>query len=284
MTNIQISPIREVVKSYDALLVDVWGVLHDGIIPYNGAVNFLNEMLDSGKRIVFLSNNPRPSYLTTKQFTEFGLNMNKAVIYTSGDAVREQLTSWSDEIFSKLGRKFYHLGAEGNADILNGITADVTEDITKADFLLITAFIPAHADLGIYDELLAKAASLHIPAICANPDLTAYYDKQIRYCAGNFAKIYEKLGGTVYYYGKPDSKIYNAVLSKYLQGYDKKKILMIGDTLDTDILGAHRAGIDSALVLTGNGEKIGDQLLLGSQDVFKDSQVIPTWVTYGIKG
>jgi HAD superfamily hydrolase (TIGR01459 family) len=284
MVNIRISPIREVVKSYDVLLVDVWGVLYDGMAPYNGAVSFLNEMLDNGKKIIFLSNNPRPGYITNKQFVEFGLNMNKAEIYTSGDAVREQLTSWSDTVFSKLGKRFYHLGAEGNTDILSGIAADVTDDITKADFLLITEFVPASTDLNIHDELLAKAASLHIPAICANPDLTAYYGKQIRYCAGKFAQKYEKLGGVVHYYGKPDNKIYDAALSKYSLDCDKKKILMIGDTLETDILGAQKFGIDSALVLTGNGEKIGDQLFLGAQDVFKDSEVIPTWVTYGIKG
>lgn len=284
MSDVKISPIREIVKFYDVLLVDVWGTLHDGIIPYNGAVNFLNEMLSEGKHIIFLSNNPRPGSLTNKQFSEFGLNMKKAIIYTSGDAVREQLSSWNDEVFSSLGRKFYHLGAEGNKDILNAIPVDVTNDITQANFLLITEYISKGEDLSIHDDLLSKAAVLKLPAICVNPDLTAYYGKQIRYCAGTFAKKYEEFGGKVYYYGKPDSKIYNAVFSKYLTGHDKKKILMIGDTIETDILGAKNFGIDSALVLTGNGEKIGDALFMGSKEVFKDSLVEPTWVTYGIKG
>ncbi len=284
MSSIQISPIKEIVKFYDVLLVDVWGVLHDGVVPYPGAVDFLNEMIKNGKKIIFLSNNPRPGYLTNKQFSEFGLNMEGAVVYTAGDAVREQLISWNDAIFSTLGKKFYHLGEEGNKDILHGIPTDTTQDITQANFLLITEYIQKGEDLNIHDALLSKAASLNLPAICVNPDLTAYHNKQIRYCAGFFAKKYEALGGVVHYYGKPDSKIYNAVLSKYLTTYDKKKVIMIGDTIETDILGANRVGIDSALVLTGNGAKIGDDLFIGSKDVFKDALAEPTWVTYGIKG
>ncbi len=284
MSDIQISPVREVVRSYDALLVDVWGVLHDGIVPYRGAVEFLNEMMTEGKRVIFLSNNPRPGFHTKKQFSDFGLNMDKAVIYTAGDAVREQLISCKDEVFSKLGRKLYHLGSEGNKDILDSIPVDVTEDITQADFLLITEYVLESQGMEVHDDLLKQAASLKLPAICVNPDLKARYGQENRYCAGMFTKRYEDFGGVAYYYGKPDSRFYNAVIAKHLVGYDKKKILMIGDTIETDIVGAKRAGIDSALVLTGNGEKIGDKLFIGETDVFKDSLSEPTWVTYGIKG
>lgn len=284
MNNIKILPIRDIVKLYDVLIFDVWGVVHDGIAPYPGSIKFINEMIDDNKIVIFLSNNPRPGYLMNKQFSEFGLNMHKAITFTSGDAVREQLTLWNDEVFSTLGKKVYHIGAENNQDILSGISVNITNDITQADFLLITAFIDSNQNLDLYDELLKKAVELNIPAVCANPDITAYSGHQIRYCAGNFAKQYESFGGKVHYYGKPDSKIYNTLISKYLFGYDRKKMLMIGDTMETDILGANKMNIDSALALTGNGEKIGNQLLNGNVNVFENSVAKPTWVTYGIKG
>ena len=276
-------PLREILKNYDALIFDIWGVLYDGVGPYPGVVAFLNDIIDIGKRVIFLSNNPRPSDIISGKFADMGVNMEKAKVYTSGDAFREQLISWDDEVFQNLGKKCYHLGADRNQDILRDMKIDLTDDINQADFLLITAFINENEDLKMHDDLLQKAVKLNIPGICPNPDLTAHQVDKIIYCPGTFSKRYEAMGGVVHYYGKPALRMFNSVINKHLSDLDRSRILMIGDTIDTDILGANRAEIHSALVLTGNGEEIAAKLSAGEKDIFKNCQAKPTWITDGVK-
>lgn len=282
MNNYQVLSIKEIIVPYQVLLIDIWGVVYNGVGPYEGAVECLNKMIEDGKRVIFLSNNPRKYTFAKEKLSSFGIDMQKASIYTSGDAVREQLLAWNDDVFKNLGRKLYHLGEARNKEILADIKVDVTTDIKQADFLLITAYLDEGEDLNVYDHLLKEAADLKIPAICANPDVAVPQGDSIRYCAGMIGKLYEEMGGIVHYYGKPDVRMFNAVLNKYLSDYDKSKILMIGDTIDTDILGANRANLDSALVLTGNGRAIAEEIKAGTADIFAGLPAKPTWITYGM--
>ena len=277
-----IYPIREITKNYDALIFDIWGVIYEGAEPYKNAIEFLNQMNKEGKKIIFLSNAPRPGYLSHKRFIDWGMNMDNVNVYTSGDQVREQLNNWNDDIFKDLGRKFYHLGAEKNLDITAGLDVDMTTDIKQANFLLLSLFMDEHEDLTSHNDLLKEAINLSLPAICANPDISVRSNNKTIYCSGTFAKQYTELGGITHYYGKPKSSIFNLVLERYLANYDRKKILMIGDTIETDIVGATKVGLDSALVLTGNGQKFATKLKNGDEDVFKACQARPSWLSYGI--
>ena len=285
-TDNKIIPLETIIPNYDAFIIDLWGVVHDGYAPYENSINMLNKMISSGKHITFLSNSPRPGSLSKEILLGWGINLDDITIYTSGDAVREQLVSWSDDIFKNLGKKFYHLGEDRNTDLLSGLDVDRTEDMQEADFLLISAYIDDDESLDCFDSLLEEAAARKLPVICANPDLIANHGPQVRYCAGTFSAKYKKLGGTVYYYGKPDVRVYNTIINKYssLGVTDKKKILMIGDTMETDILGANNVGIDSAMAVTGNGRRIYSRLRLGEQDIFHGFEARPTWITSGMKG
>ncbi len=283
MNSARILPLIEVVKPYDVLIFDIWGVLYDGVNLYPDTLAFLNQVIDEGKKVIFLSNTPRPGSIMANKFIDWGFDMRKATIYTSGDALREQLAYWNDEVFKNLGKKCYHIGADRNQDLLKDIVIDLTENIKEADFILITAYSDENEDLSIYDADLKEAANLKLEAICPNPDLIVQQSNGIRYCAGTFAKKYEALDGLVHYYGKPEIRIFNGLFNKHLKNIEKSKILMIGDTMNTDILGANRAGIDSALVLTGNGEEISAKILNGVDNIFKDYQSEPTWITDGVK-
>ncbi len=283
MNTPEVLSLSQLVKFYDALIFDIWGVLYDGINLYPGTTEFLNSMINSDKRVIFLSNTPRPGSIMTNKFINWGVNMDKAVIYTSGDAVREQLVNWNDDVFKKIGKKCYHLGGDRNQDILRDINIDLTSNVEEADFILLSAFLEEDEDLTTHDEVLKKAVDRDIPAICANPDVTAHQGNKIRYCPGTFANKYKEFGGVVHYYGKPDSRLFDAAIDKHLSGIDRSKILMIGDTMDTDILGANRAGIDSVLVLSGNGREVASRLSLGESDLFKNYQARPTWISKGIE-
>ncbi len=271
MNEIKKLPFQDIIKFYDAIIFDIWGVIYDGIAPYEGAIEVINNILHSNKKVVFLSNNPRPYDFNLNNFKKWGIDISKVNIYTSGDAVREQLLSWNNPVLNKLGKKLYHLGAERNTDILSGLQVQVTENLEEANFILLTAYCDEGEDFNKYDALFQKALELKIPAICANPDFYAQQGMFLRKCAGAFGKKFEDMGGIVHYYGKPDVKVFKKVIDAYFQDIPKQKILMVGDTLETDILGANKVGIDSVLLLTGNGKNFTNENLIK-----------PSWTSNGI--
>lgn len=275
MNSYNVASFAELANNYEAILFDIWGVVFDGVNPYPGAIERINDLIARGKKVLFLSNNPRPSEIAAGNLKKWGVNLSKAVVYTSGDAVREQLKSWDDQVFKSLGSTFYHLGKERNKDILSGLEVRVTENLEESNFLLITVYSDPDEDFDIYDDFLKKAISIGLPAVCANPDVFAPEGKGVRRCAGAFGKKYEAMGGRVHYYGKPDAKFFNKLIDKFLPDVPKDKILMVGDTLETDILGANRAGIDSVLLLTGNGKNYFESI------VDRDGPV-PTWISDGL--
>lgn len=276
----------EIIDKYDTFILDIWGVMHDGFHPYPGAVECVKALLNLNKNITFLSNAPRPGTLLIKKLIEFGIPADTPIL-SSGDAVRMQLETFSDPIFRNLSKRCYHLGAARNHDILAGIDVEVTTNIEDAGFILLTVYADEDEDLNQYDNLFEKALHHGIPAICANPDADIINGDKVRYCAGVFAKKYEIMGGKVHYYGKPHPTVYELIfekLNKY-SSFNKQRILMVGDTLETDILGANRVGIHSALTHTGNtelyltrnsGRGLSDKDLLN--ELFETEVITPNWI------
>lgn len=286
--------ILNLLKLYDAFILDIWGVIHDGIHAYPGVIDCVNSLISSStntntanaKKIIFLSNAPRPNTVVLKGLTDLGLKVTADMVITSGDLVRFQLQHFDDPIFSKLGKRFYHLGEERNQDILSDLNVQTTKSLKDANFILVTGFLDSGENLSQHDELLKEAIRLHLPMICANPDVVVVHNHSTRYCAGFIAEKYEQMGGKVHYYGKPYPSIYELALKRFLQMgiQNKEKILAVGDTLETDILGAYQAGIASALVLTGNmgvrlqqkDKHISEAQFL--QSLFNEPSLTPTWV------
>jgi len=277
-------------KLYDGLILDIWGVIHDGVHAYPGTVDCVNSIITSPspKTVFFLSNAPRPGSIVVEKLIELGVKVTPEMILTSGDLVRMQLQNFDDPIFSKLGKRFYHLGEARNQDILADLTLKIqkAKNLEEADFILTTGYLDKGEDLSQHDPILNKGVQLNLPMVCANPDIVVVHNHRERYCAGYIAERYEKMGGIVHYYGKPYPAIYELILKKFEQAgiQNKAKILAIGDTLETDIIGANNAGIDSALVLTGNMEKllahknnsISQNEFL--QTLFTSHNLTPTWV------
>lgn len=286
----EISGISKIVDYYDAFVLDVWGVVHDGTKPYPGAVDCINHLLSLDKKILFLSNLPRPGSILMTKLIEFGIKATPEIILTSGDMVKYQLAHFDDSVFKKLGKRFYHLGAERNQDIVSDLQVSVVNDLFQANFILLTAYLDQDEDLNKHDEILKKAIDLKLPLICANPDKEIVNGDKIRHCAGVLAARYEALGGIVYYYGKPYPAVYEMACKKFKEYgiNNKKRILMVGDTLDTDIKGAKNAEIDSALVLCGNmGILLAEKNLENQSSphlsqtilsVLKDQNIAPNWI------
>ena len=211
-------------------------------------------------------------------------NVTEEMIITSGDIARELIS----EEAVKLGREkltIYHIGDDQNDDILSRFDHIITHDYKKADVLLLSLHRDENQNIREFDIVLKNIAGQNnLLKICANPDISIPKGDMTRYCAGYFAKIIEENGGKVVYTGKPKDIMYQHVFKKAGK-IPKNRILMIGDTFETDILGAQNSGIDSALVLTGNTRKFHsmyeslDDKLLALGEKAAELKMVPTFVT-----
>jgi ribonucleotide monophosphatase NagD (HAD superfamily) len=120
--------------------------------------------------------------------------------------------------------------------------------------------------------------------LCANPDLEVVRAGVREYCAGALAARYEALGGSVRYVGKPHPAVYRTCLA-HLGSIARSRILAVGDSLRTDVVGAAGVGVDSLLVLGG----IHAEELAGGADSHPDPAKLATacaragqWPTYAI--
>ncbi len=230
--------LSEISSHYDTFIIDLWGVMHDGISLNAKAINAVEKLLKNYKKIVFLSNAPRPSQ-KVKQFL-LNMKMNEKYlknIITSGEAAMLAINQ------NKFGKFFFHLGPERDNSIFFKVQKNKTS-LEKCDFILCTGLFDEHEnDLNYYKEFLKKFTKKKL--ICTNPDLTVHRGNREEYCAGYIAKIFESLGGVVVYFGKPHKEIYKLCFN------ENEKVLAIGDNLRTDIKGANNINVDSIFISSG---------------------------------
>ncbi len=246
--------ILDKLDDYDLLLFDLWGVIIEDEKFYPGVIDAINEILKR-KKCFFVSNAPRPNFVMEDKLKSWGLKgITKEIIITSGDIARSVILEKKGTLYSNKAT-IYHLGEDQNDDILRNFDHIITDDYKKADVFLISMFRDHGQNIREFDNLLINVAKeQNLLKICSNPDISIPKGDSIRYCAGYFARIVEENNGQVLYTGKPKKIMYDYVLAR-AGNIPKNRILMIGDTFETDILGAQEAGIHSALVMTGNAAK-----------------------------
>jgi HAD superfamily hydrolase (TIGR01459 family) len=250
----------ELAARYDGFVLDLWGVIHDGVHPYPGAVDCLQHLRAVGKRSVLLSNAPRRSRSAETMLRNMGIGAELYdAILTSGEAVHLALRDRADPWFAALGRRVFHLGPERDRNVLGGLDFAVVDEPGGADWVLNTGPDDHRSptDVAAFEDVLQECARHALPMICGNPDLEVIRGGVRVICAGALAARYEQMGGSVRSLGKPDPAIYVPVMA--MLGTAKSGTLAVGDSLRTDIAGATRAGIDACWVLGGiHGEALGE--------------------------
>jgi HAD superfamily hydrolase (TIGR01459 family) len=253
-----IGGMREVAPRYDGFILDLWGVIHDGVAPIPGAIECLRLLIESGKRIALLSNAPRRADDVIRRIERIGV---PAGLYhhvmSSGEEAWQHLKRRDDAFYSALGRRCLHIGSERDMEIREGLALQFVDMASQAQFILNTG--PAGWDDHIedYEPVLREALDRDLPMVCANPDLVVMHGDRLALCAGALAKWYEEAGGQVRWHGKPFPSIYDACLAD-LGIDDRSQILAVGDSLRTDIAGAAGAGLDSLLIAGGiHAEEFG---------------------------
>jgi HAD superfamily hydrolase (TIGR01459 family) len=239
-------------ERYDGFILDLWGVIHDGIAPYPGAIDVLTRLRDGGKPAVLLSNAPRRSHMAQQAMRQMGIpdDLYRDLL-TSGEATHRMLRDRTDPFFAALGRRMYHLGPQRDRSVFEGLDLQQVASPAAADFLLNTGpndeGFPT--DASLFDGDLRACFLAALPMVCANPDLVVVRGGKLVICAGLLAQRYEALGGAARWVGKPDPTIYGVVLD--LLRLPPSRVLAVGDSLRTDIAGAAGVGIDSCWVLGG---------------------------------
>ena len=241
---------RDLADLYDGFILDLWGVIHDGVRPYPGAVNCLARLKDAGKRSVLLSNAPRRAAVAQAAMRAMGIDDDLySRILTSGEMTHTMLQDRTDPWFARLGNRVYHLGPERDRNVIEGLGLDRMAAPEGAEFVLNTGpdDLGSVTDPAAYDAVLASCLAAGLPMVCANPDLEVVRGGLRVVCAGTLAQRYEAAGGEVRWVGKPDPAIYAPVLAML----GVARVLAVGDALRTDIAGAASVGLDSCWVLGG---------------------------------
>ncbi len=242
-----ISSFSELADTYNAILCDVWGVLHNGRKPFEGADAALARFRERGGKVLLLSNAPRPGSTVTARLDEIGVSRDAYDdILTSGDVARALLAERGAQ-----NQTCHHIGPAKDADLVEGLDIGF-RDIDTADFILFSGMYNDTTETpDDYRAAMEKWHARKLQLVCANPDRQVQFGDSVIYCAGAVAEIYEKNGGDVVWLGKPYQPVYTEAVAKLESLLDEPaRILAIGDGPKTDIPGAQGAGID-ALFITG---------------------------------
>ncbi len=243
---------------FDGFILDLWGVIHDGVAAFPSAVDCLHRLRAARKPTLLLSNVPRPNRDVQALMRRMGIADDLYTdILTSGEAVRRALQSPPDLWWAELGERVFHLGPERDRGVLDGLPFISVRDPAVANFVVNTGPDDHRnpSDMAEFEPILAECARHHLPMICANPDLVVIRGGVRVLCAGALAERYREMGGDVRSLGKPDAAIYQPVLEQL--GLPPERILAVGDALHTDIAGAQGVGISTCWVLSGiHGSKL----------------------------
>jgi HAD superfamily hydrolase (TIGR01459 family) len=251
MTIPYLASIGGLAPRYDGFILDLWGVVHDGIAPIPGAVDCLRALICNGKRVALLSNAPRRADDVIRRITQIGVPADcYHRVMSSGEEAWQQLYRRDDPFYAALGRRCLHICSDRDLEIREGLDLDFVDSAENADFILNTG--PAGWDDTVEDYIpvLRHSLAQHLPMICANPDLVVMHGAKLALCAGALAQWYENEGGRVRWHGKPYPSVYDSCL--VLLGIaDRSRILAVGDSLRTDIAGAAAANLDSLFLIGG---------------------------------
>ena len=251
--------LKSIVDSYDLFFIDIWGVVHNGINLHKNSINVLENLYKKKKEFVLLTNAPRPNYVVVNFLKKMGLKNFFNNVFTSGEAALKYLLNDLNN------QKFFHIGPPRDFDLFKSFKKNKVLNIKDADYLLCTGLFDDHdKDLNYYINLLNNYTSKKM--VCTNPDLIVDRGDQREYCAGTIARNFEKINGEVIYFGKPYPPAYNLSADT-----KNKKVLCIGDNLNTDIKGANIQNYDSLFITSGvHRYQISEKKL---NDVVKEHKV-----------
>ena len=237
---------------YEAVLSDVWGVVHNGERATPQACEALIRFRQQGGRVILITNAPRPSSSVMKQLEFFRVPRETYDgIVSSGDVTREV-------ILSRPGQSVCHIGPPRDKPIFEGLEVAFAP-LESADYVICSGLENDEIETAEdYRPRLEQMLKRDLFMVCGNPDVVVERGNRLVYCAGAIADLYKHMGGEVLYAGKPYRPIYDVALGKLQPLPSRERILAIGDSLRTDLAGANAAGLDFLFLTAGiHAEEFG---------------------------
>jgi len=250
--------IAAIAERYDAFILDVWGVLHDGVNLYPGVVDTLEKLTAADKPFVMLTNAPRRSHAVAEAMISMGMPEKFCCrILSSGEATFLDLRDREDLFYADVGNRLLHVGPDRDRNLFDGLDGEEVKRVEDCDLIVNTGPWEDGETVADYEDLLQQGAALRVPMICANPDLVVVRGGRRIICAGSLAVRYEELGGVVRWLGKPRVEIYDYCFRE-LADFDKSRIAAVGDSFRTDLAGAVNVGIAPIFVAAGiHADEVG---------------------------
>jgi len=241
--------LADIADHYDAFILDLWGVVHNGHEPYAGAQDCMAKLRADGRQILLLSNAPRTGDHVIEFLKRMGVERSEYDhILTSGDMTRQVLKNREHPFLVGAGNKFYQIGSIRDKGLDDNLGYNRVENPADADFLLCTGLVDDERETpDTYRNVLDISLEKKLPMFCANPDLIVMRGPKTVYCAGSVAALYEEMGGPVDFFGKPYAEAYRQSMAA-LGVADSRKVLAVGDSMRTDIKGANTTNMDCVLV------------------------------------
>ncbi|WP_371156533.1 TIGR01459 family HAD-type hydrolase [Jannaschia sp. 2305UL9-9] len=264
-----ITALSDVSACYDALFVDLWGCVHDGVRVYPGANEALSAYRAQGGKVIFVTNSPRPRAGVVQQLEIFGVSPDAYDdIATSGDSARVAMFRGA------VGTKVWHLGPEHDAGffetpaVLDDPVAIERVPLEEAEGIACTGPVDPQADPSVLRPQFLAAKTRGLKLLCANPDIVVDRGNVREWCAGALAELYTEMGGESLYFGKPHAPIYDLARRRLSQIADipDSAILAIGDGPATDAAGAMGEDLDLLFITGGLGAEETGTPLLGNPD------------------
>ena len=258
MTQI-VNALSDISTQYDALFVDLWGCVHNGVRAFDAANKALIEYRTGGGIVVLVTNSPRPRAQVEQQLADFGVARDAwDSIASSGDSARSAL------FLGAVGQKIYFIGTDAELPFFEPLK--LIDDpiqishvpIEEAEGIVCTGLPTADGTPDDVRAALRYAKQKGLKLLCANPDIIVDRGDKREWCAGAVAQAYNEMGGTSLYFGKPHAPIYDLArrrLSAIRRNIPDDRILAIGDGITTDIQGAIGEGIDSLFITGGLAAK-----------------------------
>jgi HAD superfamily hydrolase (TIGR01459 family) len=241
--------LRDLVAEVDVVFSDIWGVVHNGLEAFPEACEALHTYRGRGGTVILITNAPRPAASVQRQLRKLHVTDDTYDdIVSSGDLTRHYVADHPD-------RKVFWLGPERDKPIYRGLDP-VLAPLEQADYIICTGLLDDETESAEdYRSMMLSARERNLPLICANPDIVVERGDRLIYCAGAIAELYSELGGEVIFYGKPHRPIYEQAMALAAERRGKAiqttRVLAIGDSVRTDLAGAHGFGIDCLFVTRG---------------------------------
>jgi HAD superfamily hydrolase (TIGR01459 family) len=241
--------LRDLVGGTEVVLSDIWGVVHNGLEAFPEACEALHTYRQRGGTVILITNAPRPADSVQRQLRKLGVaDDTYDAIVSSGDLTRHFVADHP-------GKKMFWLGPERDSSIHRGLNA-VLAPLEQADYIVCTGLFDDETESAEdYRGMMLQARERKLALVCANPDIVVERGDRLIYCAGAIAELYRELGGEVIFYGKPHRPIYERAmaLAAEQRGHpaELRHVLAIGDSVRTDLAGAHGFGIDCLFVTRG---------------------------------